>query len=33
MQDIMIDLETLGTRAGCIVLSISAVSFDAVSGK
>jgi hypothetical protein len=33
MRDVMIDLETLGTRAGCVVLSIGAVAFDAVSGE
>jgi hypothetical protein len=29
MQDVMIDLETLGTAAGCTILSIGAVAFDA----
>lgn len=28
MQDVMLDLETLGTRPGCVVLSIGAVFFD-----
>jgi hypothetical protein len=28
MQDVMLDLETLGTRPGCVVLSIGAVAFD-----
>lgn len=28
MQNIMVDLETLGTRAGCSILSIGAVAFD-----
>jgi hypothetical protein len=28
MKDVMIDLETLGQSAGCIVLSIGAVAFD-----
>lgn len=27
MQDVMVDLETLGTQAGCVVLSIGAVRF------
>lgn len=29
----MIDLETLGTRAGCALLSIGAVEFDPVAGE
>lgn len=29
----MIDLETLGTRPGCVVLSIGAVAFDRQSGQ
>lgn len=29
MKDIMIDLETLGQSAGCVILSIGAVAFDA----
>jgi hypothetical protein len=32
VPDIMLDLETLGTRPGCIVLSIGAVAFDRHSG-
>src|SRR3982751_4177087 len=28
MDNVMIDLETLGRRAGCVVLSIGAVGFD-----
>ena len=28
MQDVMVDLETLGRRPGCAVLSIGAVAFD-----
>ena len=28
MQDLMVDLETLGTRPGCAVVSIGAVFFD-----
>lgn len=33
MEDVMIDLETLGTTPGCVVLSIGAVAFDHISGK
>lgn len=33
MKDVMVDLETLGRRAGCSILSIGAVAFDAESGK
>lgn len=33
MDNVMIDLETLGRRAGCAILSIGAVAFDPVSGK
>ncbi len=33
MKDVMIDLETLGTRAGCVILSIGAVAFDYTAGK
>lgn len=29
MNDVMVDLETLGRRAGCAILSIGAVEFDA----
>lgn len=32
MKHVMLDLETLGTRAGCVVLSIGAVYFDANKG-
>lgn len=32
-QDVMIDLETLGTVPGCSILSIGAVAFDAASGQ
>ena len=32
MHDVMLDLETLGTRPGCTVLSIGAVAFDAATG-
>ena len=28
MEDVMADLETLGTTAGCVILSIGAVGFD-----
>lgn len=28
MNDVMTDLETLGQRAGCVILSIGAVAFD-----
>lgn len=31
MRDVMIDIETLGTTAGCVILSIGAVAFDAPS--
>ena len=27
-HDVMIDLETLGTTPGCVILSIGAVPFD-----
>jgi exodeoxyribonuclease VIII len=33
MVDVMLDLETLGTRAGCAILSIGAVAFDRHSGE
>lgn len=33
MQDIMHDLETLGTTPGCSILSIGAVAFDARTGE
>lgn len=32
MPDVMMDLETLGTRPGCAILSIGAVAFDRYSG-
>lgn len=31
--DVMIDLETLGTKPGCVVLSIGACAFDRFSGE
>lgn len=33
MQNIMLDLETLGISAGCKILSIGAVAFDPATGK
>lgn len=33
MKDVMIDLETMGTRAGCAIVSIGAVDFDLDTGK
>lgn len=33
MDNVMIDLETLGRRAGCAILSIGAVAFDHQTGK
>lgn len=33
MKDVMIDLETLGTVPGCVILSIGAVAFDPASGQ
>jgi len=33
MKHMMLDLETLGTEPGCIILSIGAVDFDPLSGK
>lgn len=33
MNNIMIDIETLGKKRGCPVLSIAAVQFDPLSGK
>lgn len=33
MKHIMMDLETLGTKPGCVVLSIGAVAFDPYAGK
>ena len=32
-KDIMINLETLGTVAGCVILSIGAVAFDRETGE
>ena len=32
-NDVMIDLETLGTTPGCVILSIGAVAFDATTGE
>jgi len=33
MPDVMVDLETLGQRPGCVILSIGAVVFDTKTGK
>lgn len=33
MQDVMVDLETLGNTAGCVILSIGAVGFDPKTGQ
>ncbi len=33
MEHVMIDLETLGRRAGCSILSIGAVAFDPKTGR
>lgn len=33
MRDLMIDIETLGTAPGSVILSIGAVAFDAESGE
>lgn len=33
MRDLMIDIETLGTAPGSVILSIGAVEFDAESGQ
>lgn len=33
MNDFMLDIETLGTRPGCAVLSIGAVTFDRKTGE
>ncbi len=33
MEHVMIDLETLGRRAGCAILSIGAVAFDPKTGQ
>lgn len=32
MHDVMIDIETLGTKPGCIVLSVGVVQFDVETG-
>jgi hypothetical protein len=32
MTDLMIDLETLGTKPGCVILAIGAVQFDLATG-
>lgn len=32
MRDIMIDIETLGTRPGSVILSIGSITFDAETG-
>jgi hypothetical protein len=32
MKDLMIDIETLGTKPGCVILSISAIWFDIETG-
>ena len=32
MDDVMVDLETLGRRAGCIIPAIGAVKFDPMTG-
>lgn len=32
-HDVMIDLETLGTTPGCVILSIGAVAFDTITGE
>ena len=32
MQNVMLDLETLGTKPGCVILSIGAVSFNPNTG-
>jgi len=33
MKDVMVDLETLGNKPGCIILSIGAVFFDPLTGE
>lgn len=33
MTDVMLDIETLGTKPGCIVLSVGAVAFDFDTGE
>lgn len=32
MKNVMVDLETMGKRAGCVILSIGAVEFDPLQG-
>ena len=32
LNDVMVDLETLGKRAGCVIVSIGAVKFDPKTG-
>ncbi len=32
LNDVMVDLETLGKRAGCVIASIGAVKFDPKTG-
>lgn len=32
LTNVMVDLETLGRRAGCVIVSIGAVKFDPVTG-
>jgi len=33
MRDLMVDIETLGTKPGSVILSIGAVAFDALTGE
>lgn len=33
MNNIMVDLETLGVETGCIILSIGAIAFDHVKNE
>lgn len=33
MKDIMVDIETLGTKPGCVILSIGAVQFNPFSDE
>ena len=32
LNDVMVDLETLGRKAGCVIVSIGAVKFDPLTG-
>ena len=32
LNDVMVDLETLGKRAGCVIVSVGAVKFDPKTG-